>query len=621
MKKGTSSFRPFALIGVAAAFCAVVKNDGWRKGGASPTSTKAFTSAYGGACPPQWLPMLLTFNSRHDDSPTFPLDALSTWQCNPQDGSVSKNGVTVDASVPCNWGLNRQAEATASSWCAGAETLAAIEKKEVDRQNLQVVVVRHNEDISWTNPFTAVRTVYEKPGTQLPALPRTSRSAGAGPAAPEAAVVVLPNVGKEQHAYLTHIIRNYDSLADWTVFLHGKMPTCGFFLADEHQMGNHLLTNVSVLDYLMAKGDLFIPLTGRANHDLTLSSFRSSFADGLGPRPRVSRPVTAYPTHGDKASETEEGGGDRWLKWEVNDLHTYAKDVTLKQGALPADELFDFASFFQRVVGRAPPAVMYFSQGAQFAASRAALRSTTKETYQWILELVEAGHFEVTFYLEIIWLYVLQGAPEADWTAITINRKEAMPFLDHLAKARLLLRPNADSEEQRRSLDAFPEPSPEPSPEPELDPPSPPPPSPSPPPPSPSPPPPSPSPPPPSPPSPSPPPPSPSPPPPACADKLNAKCNKNKCDIYKQKKKQNCKKTCGSCDPLPPPPAPPSAPPSAPPFDTNCPGLVDNKKCKIGITTCKKNTRSRKQCKRKCKKDKKKKKLCQKTCCELGFAV
>ena len=58
-----------------------------------------------------------------------------------------------------------------------------------------------------------------------------------------------------------------------------------------------------------------------------------------------------------------------------------------------------------------------------------------------------------------------------------------------------------------------------------------------------------------------------------------------------------------------------------PPFDTNCPGLVDKKKCKIGITTCNKSTRSRKQCKRKCKKDKKKKKLCQKTCCELGFAV
>eukprot|EP00964_Phaeocystis_antarctica_P102079 scaffold67490_cov55-Phaeocystis_antarctica.AAC.4 len=40
-----------------------------------------------------------------------------------------------------------------------------------------------------------------------------------------------------------------------------------------------------------------------------------------------------------------------------------------------------------------------------------ALRSTPKETYQWNIELVEAGH------LEVIWLYVLHGTPEADWAA------------------------------------------------------------------------------------------------------------------------------------------------------------------------------------------------------------
>ena len=274
--------------------------------------------------------------------------------------------------------------------------------------------------------------------------------------------MVLPNVGREQHVFLTHIVRNYDSLADWTAFLHGKVPSCSYFLADPNLRGNHLLTNVSALDYLTPEGDLFMPLTGRTNHDLTLSSFRSTFADGLDPRPRVPRPVTAYPTHGDIEREAEEGGGDRWLKWEVNDLHKYAKEAALKLGVLRADELIDFPAFFQRVVGRAPPAVLYFAQGAQFAASRAALRSTPKETYQWILEQVEAGHFEVTFYLEMIWRYVLHCAPEADWTAVTIDRKEAAPFLDHLVKERLLLRANADYDEQRRSLDSPLEPSPEP---------------------------------------------------------------------------------------------------------------------------------------------------------------
>jgi len=461
VKKSASSFRTFALICVAAAFCAAVNNAGLDEG-ALPTSTKALTSAYGSACSPQWLPVLVTFG----DSSILGLDTLSTWQCNPQDGSVQQNGVTVDASIPCNWGLtglSQQTEATANSWCAGAETLAAIEKKELDRRNVQVVVVRHDEDISWSDSFAAVRTVYEKPGTELPVLPLTSISAGAGPAAPEAASVVLPNVAKEQHAYLTHIVRNYDSLADWTAFLHGKKPTCGFFLADSKLMGNHLLTNVSILDYLTPAGDLFIPLTGRANHDLTLSSFRSSFADGLDARPRVPRPATTHPAHGDEEHKDEEGGGDRWLKWETNDLPRYAKRATLKMGVLRDDELIDFPAFFERVVGRAPPDVLYFAQGAQFAASRSALRSTPKETYRWILELVEAGHFEVTFYVEMIWYYLLHGAPEADWDpAAMVDRKDVAPFLSHLKKARSLRQANGD----RRSLVAPPEPSPDPSPDP-----------------------------------------------------------------------------------------------------------------------------------------------------------
>ena len=261
-----------------------------------------------------------------------------------------------------------------------------------------------------TTVFAEVRTVYEKPGTLLATLPPSPLSTNT--VAPGAASVVLPNVGKEQHAYLTHIVRNYDSLADRTVFMHGHAPTCGFYRVETEEKGNHLLTNVSVLDYLLSEGDLYMPLTGRANHDLSLASVRSTFADGLSPRPRVSRPVPAYPTHGDQVGSAEEGGGDRWLKWETNDLAEHAKQITLSQGALGADQLIDFGTFFQRVIGRPPPALLYFSQGAQFAASRAALRSTSKETYEWILELVEAGHFEVTFYLEMSWLYVLHGSAE-----------------------------------------------------------------------------------------------------------------------------------------------------------------------------------------------------------------
>eukprot|EP00964_Phaeocystis_antarctica_P077361 scaffold47998_cov33-Phaeocystis_antarctica.AAC.1 len=77
--------------------------------------------------------------------------APSTWQCSAHDGSVSKNGVVIDASLPCSWGLTGAPlpESLTSTSCAGgAEMLAAIEKQEVTRNELQVVVVRHAEDIS-----------------------------------------------------------------------------------------------------------------------------------------------------------------------------------------------------------------------------------------------------------------------------------------------------------------------------------------------------------------------------------------------------------------------------------------------------------------------------------------
>eukprot|EP00964_Phaeocystis_antarctica_P073954 scaffold45423_cov60-Phaeocystis_antarctica.AAC.5 len=78
------------------------------------------------------------------DPPPQPVPA---WQCNAQDGSVVQDGVVVHASLPCIWVLTEAVTTEAS--CAGAELLVAIGRKEVDRQNLQLV--RHTEDISWFN--------------------------------------------------------------------------------------------------------------------------------------------------------------------------------------------------------------------------------------------------------------------------------------------------------------------------------------------------------------------------------------------------------------------------------------------------------------------------------------
>lgn len=67
---------------------------------------------------------------------------------------------------------------------------------------MKLVIARYNEDISWSDGYD--RIIYNKGG------------------AIDAPYVTLPNVGRESHTYLTHIIENYDNLDEYTLFLQGR---------------------------------------------------------------------------------------------------------------------------------------------------------------------------------------------------------------------------------------------------------------------------------------------------------------------------------------------------------------------------------------------------------------
>lgn len=70
---------------------------------------------------------------------------------------------------------------------------------------IDLVVARYQEDLAWLRrvPRAVRRCVYDKGGG----------TDGA---------VALPNVGREAHTYLHHIVSGYDQLADLTVFVQGK---------------------------------------------------------------------------------------------------------------------------------------------------------------------------------------------------------------------------------------------------------------------------------------------------------------------------------------------------------------------------------------------------------------
>ena len=85
----------------------------------------------------------------------------------------------------------------------------------------------------------------------------------------------LPNVGRESHTYLHHIVSNYDSLADWTVFSQAAAPSFGY--KGHRSGGGHLAGGVTFDDYLVPREATFFVHTAAVRLPETVSSLRMSF--------------------------------------------------------------------------------------------------------------------------------------------------------------------------------------------------------------------------------------------------------------------------------------------------------------------------------------------------------
>jgi len=77
----------------------------------------------------------------------------------------------------------------------------------VQSQDYHLVIARYDEDISWSNGYP--RMIYNK-GKEIPGLADDEQ-------------IMLPNVGRSAHTYLTYIIENYDCLPDYVMFCQGRI--------------------------------------------------------------------------------------------------------------------------------------------------------------------------------------------------------------------------------------------------------------------------------------------------------------------------------------------------------------------------------------------------------------
>ena len=106
-----------------------------------------------------------------------------------------------------------------------------------DAERIQYVIARYNEDVSWATDLKH-KIIYDK-GTPLPGS------------------VVLPNIGREAHTYLHHVITNYDTLAEYTCFLQGHpFDHCPDVLARVRNRSNIPFTSLPPVGYVSDRNGL-----------------------------------------------------------------------------------------------------------------------------------------------------------------------------------------------------------------------------------------------------------------------------------------------------------------------------------------------------------------------------
>jgi len=276
-----------------------------------------------------------------------------------------------------------------------AHQLARLQRGEVGKDELEVVLAQFDEDLAWSKPFEKVRTVYCKGGMSCPA--------GSS---------ILPNVGREGHTFLHHIVVNYDKLAAWTVFSQAGEPTEGY--RGHAQGGGHMLTGATFNDYLLhpqrsntADPGAYFLITSKVHLPTMQHSMRTTYKTAEGQHMAEVRELPPMcPAH-----EVFESSSDSWgpygkIPWVRKFV---AEKCGLDEGSL-GDAVMSFWDNFVQLP-RPQADIAHFAQGARFAASRARIHQRPKAYYEKLLALVSSEVDPCMNYLfEWVWYYII-GMP------------------------------------------------------------------------------------------------------------------------------------------------------------------------------------------------------------------
>ena len=253
--------------------------------------------------------------------------------------------------------------------------------------SVDVVVARFKENIDWLMEVansvpSATIYVYEK---------TASSSSECNALRPFVECVPLgKNVGRESFPFLYHIVRNYDKLADKTVFTQATVPGLGY--VGPNLGGGHMTPDS---DFLY---DFVSPTT---KPRIVPTFWRSAFTEEMAERMGYNDfTIRGDPERLPPICEN--------VSWNVfNDTANPWRPKLHSQKDQFASTTDFWNAYLLAELGPSPSR-WFFANGAILSAGRREIRSLSKQTYERLLDTVDHHVDPVAgYHLEHLWGYVL----------------------------------------------------------------------------------------------------------------------------------------------------------------------------------------------------------------------
>jgi hypothetical protein len=226
----------------------------------------------------------------------------------------------------------------------------------------------------------------------------------------------LPNVGREAHTYLSHIVKNYEVLANWTVFTQAGEPSFGY--KGHSKGGGHLLAGDNFRNFLypQASGSRFL-YTSAIHLPSMDHILRTSFCIDDA---KLEESMPSCPEH--------DGLWSDWL-----DIGLFSEFIMSKVHSQSGLQPMDFYRKYINPHHQAAEIIIPFAQGSRFAVAKEKILSRPKEHYAALLETLSHNMDPYSgYFMEWLWSELFLGSEaqcELPKRTVTKSHSDAMDNL------------------------------------------------------------------------------------------------------------------------------------------------------------------------------------------------